>query len=80
MARGHRPVRHLTVTGKVDGCEGASLDVDEERQIIVVKPKYRRDEYALPLNVVAEFIVHRVVRHRLAGAGIAVPVARGRKP
>ena len=40
----------------------ATVTVDRERQLVLVRPLRRRRTYDLPLSAVAEFVYHRVAK------------------
>lgn len=55
----------IKVTGRIDGSQGATINIDKERGLISVRPKGRHREYSLPLAYVAEIIIARVVKQEL---------------
>jgi len=57
---------HLDITGRVNASEGATIEVDRDREIMIVRPKAERRTYDLPLRTVAEMVVARVVKNELA--------------
>lgn len=55
------------ISGKFDKVQEqvATVLVDKDADLFSVKPLYRRRDFCLPLSVVAEIVVSRVIRAEL---------------
>lgn len=52
---------HFKVAGRIDNAPGATVTIDRDLGLFAVRPLRRRKTYELPLSVVAEMVLHRVV-------------------
>ncbi len=59
----------VKIKGRINGADGATVQVDRERGLVSVRPLRERREYTLPIALVADMVVCRVVKNELARRG-----------
>ena len=59
-------VARFRVRGQFDGAKEATVEVDRSAGLITVRPLRRRTAYTLPFATVAESVVWRVVKAKVA--------------
>ncbi len=73
---------HFRVAGRLDRAAGVhegTVTIDRLRQLFCVRPLRRRRVYELPLSVVADLVVHKVVIAELAIKRAEKRARRGRR-
>lgn len=73
---------HFRVVGRLDragGVHEGTVTIDRMRQLFCVRPLRRRRVYELPLSVVADLVVHKVVIAELAIKRAEKRARRGRR-
>jgi hypothetical protein len=73
---------HFRVVGRLDragGVQEGTVTIDRLRQLFCVRPLRRRRFYELPLDVVADLVVHKVVLAELAARRAEKRARRGRR-
>jgi hypothetical protein len=67
------------VYGRFDGAMSATIEIDRVSEVLEVRPyRRRRGKYILPLAVVAEMVIWRIVRKE-AAEKLAAKKAKARR-
>lgn len=56
---------HVDVEGRVNGADGASIEIDRDRQVLHVRPHRERRLYTIELVRLCEMVVARVVKDEM---------------
>lgn len=68
---------HFHVDGRVNKSVAANITIDRDKGVMLVRPRGERRFYGLPLVVVANMVVARVVKDEI-GTGIGLGTRRRR--
>lgn len=77
-----RAAAHFRVVGRLDragGVHEGTVTIDRVRRLFCVRPLRRRRFYELPLDVVADLVVHKIVLAELAAKRAEKRARRGRR-